>query len=503
MSLLMERPLRRRSEDRRDTADLTSGWLAHHTGNGWLGLAVIGSAIAAGIGLGLRPIYGLAAAAAIVVGLVVLARPAAGGYILVGVVPIVSGLKRGFPVPGVRLAEALIASIGLVILLTASHRQTVKWRVADWLLLTWATLWCGVGGFDVVVLHQHLDTRTVEQLAGPFQFVLLYRAVVTALPLKTQRQRGLGLFLLASVPVSLLAIAQQFHVAAIQRTIARATGGDVFNTYSYHYFARATGPFPHWTPLAGYLFIVLVTGFALLLEGEGPLHRRQLVLVLTLAAAGLVLTAELSAMGGTVISLLVLGAWYGRLGRAVRWLLVGSIGMLATFSAYLKGRFRTQFGTNVGSTRKSWVPQSLDYRWQVWTRQYIPVIKQRPLTGWGPRFPLTISWPFTESQYITLLMDGGVVVLIAYVAMMIALYIHAIGVARMDGEQDTDRHALARALAVIIVVLMAMNTIFPYFTAGGLPEPFWVVAALVMGALRPGRAWDHIPGRRLVTASPS
>jgi hypothetical protein len=464
---------------------LRAGWLDRHAGN-WLLLVV---AVALGIGVGaaagITPSLGIVAVGASVVGLLVLRRPSFGGYLLVALVPVVSGFRRGFPVSELRLAELLILYIGSLILFTANRWQAMRWTAVDWLLLAWAAAWSVVGAVNTIGLHQTLDIRTVEGLIGPFQFVVLYRSVLTALPLHDQRRRAIRLFLWASVPVSLLALAQQFRIEPVQRAIEDITGGDVFNTYAYNYFQRATGPFPHWTPLAGYLTIVLLVGFALLLEGRGPLSKRELIVILLLASCGMVLTAELSATGGTIVGVLILGVWYRRLAQAARTLVAASISLVFFFGSYINSRLDTQFGTSAGSSRKSFVPQTIHFRIEVWTQQYFPAIGQRPLTGWGLNLPGTIRWPFTESQYVTLLMEGGVIVLLAYLALMWALYLRGRSVGSRSVPTDfPENRALGRSLTVIVVVLAAMNVVFPYFTAGGLPEPFWVVAGLVAAGMR-------------------
>src|SRR4029077_13795923 len=89
-----------------------------------LGSAVIGAiAIAAGFAGGFvvaSGTHGFALATGLTVAavgcLVVATRPTWGAYVLVAVVPAVSGLGRGYPVPGFRLSEILTVSIGAVLL---------------------------------------------------------------------------------------------------------------------------------------------------------------------------------------------------------------------------------------------------------------------------------------------------------------------------------------------------------------------------------------------------
>ncbi|MGH9073643.1 MAG: O-antigen ligase family protein [Acidimicrobiales bacterium] len=478
---------------------------------GFLAFVAVVSGVGIGAAVAFKPLYGVAGVAVVTLGLVALWRPAIGAYVLVVLVPVTSGFRRGFPIPHLGISEALVAFLGVIILLTAARRQAVPWSGLDWLLLAWAAGWLLVGGIDVVRFHEPLGLRAFEALLGPFQFLLLYRAVLTALPLRHQRRRALALFLWSSVPVSLLAILQQFRLHVVQRFVAYLTGGSVFNTYAYHYFARATGPFSHWTPLAGYLFVVLLAGLALILEGDPPLPRRRLLLILLLAATALLLTAELSAMFGTVVGAVILGAWYGRLRQVVRWLGVGAIVLGVAFGSYFGHRLHDEFTRTAGSARSSLVPQTIEYRLQIWTGQYFPAIGEHPVAGWGAELPSNINWQYTESQYVTLLMEGGVLVLGAYGGLMWCLFARSRRLGRRSRAPTppNEGRAMARSLAVMVALLVPMNAVFPYFSSGGLAQPFWVVAAILAAASSSGRlshavgpaaATEALPGTAVAAA---
>src|ERR1700727_1386557 len=75
-------------------------------------LAAIVVAIGASIGL----LAGLAALLAVCFGLLTVERPYLGAYALVAVAPVTSGLKRGLPLPGLRLSEVVIAALSTIVL---------------------------------------------------------------------------------------------------------------------------------------------------------------------------------------------------------------------------------------------------------------------------------------------------------------------------------------------------------------------------------------------------
>lgn len=460
-------------------APIEIGWLDRHANLFWLILTVIVSGVTAGVALAYRPIFGFAVVIAIVMALCVLRRPAIGGYILAALVPITSGLRQGFPVPSLRLSELLIGTISTMVILSASSRQARRWRTVDWTVLVFVITSIVIGGGHLLNEHQHISMSLIGTLFGPLQFLLLYRAVIISLPLPHQRKVALRLLLLASIPVSLLALLQQLRIHGINSFLANITGSTIFSSYSYHFFARATGPFDHWTPLAGYLLVIMLTGIGLVLQRvEGVLSHRVMFAVLGLDAVGLLLSAELSAMAALIIGSFVLGIWTGRTRFMLRWGVIIVVVIGIAFGSYFVQRLHTEFGSSTGTGRGALIPQTLAYRWQVWTQQYFPAVRQKWLTGWGLIFPSSISFTDTESQYLTILMWGGSVLMATYLAMMWALFARGRTIARAALGGDINS-ALAKTVVVLVAAIDIINFIFPYFDAGGLPQAFWVLFGIL------------------------
>jgi ABC-type multidrug transport system fused ATPase/permease subunit len=436
-----------------------------------------------------KPLDGLALFLGLIVATVVAARPALGAYILALVVPVTSGFQKGFPIPNVNLSEALIAVVGMILLVVAPRRAEFGWHAFDWMLFAFCGGWLVLGLLDGLNLHTGLSYSAIDPLIGPFQFLILYRAIAVSLSRKAERRAAIACLLLASLPVDLLAYLQQTGYPVVNRVIAHMTGGGVFETYAYSYFARATGPFPHWTPLAGYLLVILLIGFACLLFGVAlPISRRVVAIILLLAAVSLILTAEISAIAGAIGGAILLGVWAGRQRQMVRWLITGVIVAAVFGGSYFAKRLDTEFVTSAGSGRNHLVPQTVSFRWQIWTGQYFPVIVERPLTGWGEALPATITWQFTESQYVTMLMAGGIPLLVVFGGEMMALYDQSRRQARRtDLEDSATPTALGNAVAALVVVLVPMDVIYPYITSSGLPEPLFVAAGIAAACVYWGR----------------
>jgi hypothetical protein len=126
------------------------------------------------------------------------------------------------------------------------------------------------------------------------------------------------------------------------------------------------------------------------------------------------------------------------------------------------------------------VPQSVQFRFTVWEEQFLPVIEQNPATGYGATTPSELSWTYTESVYITMLLRGGFVLLMVFCAFWIALLVRSW--TRVH-DPDVGVRLAARALAASALVLIPMHAIFPYFTAPGLPHVIAVLAGLAFAPI--------------------
>ena len=466
-----------------------TAWLLARPRPGLLVAACIFGAAMIGAAVARKPLDGLALFLGLIVATVVAARPAFGAYLLTLVVPITSGFEKGFPIPNVNLSEALIAVVGMILLLVAPRRAEFRWQAFDWMLFAFCGGWLVLGLLDALDMHTGLSYSTIDPLIGPFQFLILYRAIAVSLRTKAERRTAIACLLVASVPVDILAFLQQTRAHLVNSAIAHVTGGSIFQTYNYLQFARATGPFPHWTVLAGYLIVILLIGFACLVFGvELPISRRAVGTILLLNAVALILTAEISAIAGAIAGAILIGVWAGKRKQMVRWLITGLIVTAVFGGTYLVKRLDTEFATQAGSGRNPFVPQTISFRWQVWTGQYFPAIIERPLIGWGQALPDTINWPYTESQYVTVLMAGGIPLLVVFGGEMVALYGQSRRQARRkDLEDSATPAALGNAVATLVVVLVPMDAIYPYMTSGGLPEPLFVVAGIAAACVYWGR----------------
>ena len=117
------------------------------------------------------------------------------------------------------------------------------------------------------------------------------------------------------------------------------------------------------------------------------------------------------------------------------------------------------------------------------------MIQDNFVTGYGPNLPSGIYFDFAESLYVTLLLRGGLLLLLTYLAVMGTLALRARDATRAD---DVERRVVGRAVLVTVPLLMLIDVIETYFLDSGPAPVLWVLVGL-MGAgaasVRSGDGW--------------
>lgn len=449
-------------------------WLTAKPRTGLLGTLGVTLALAAGTIGAMNLKMGIAVVAGLALVLAVLLRPFFGALVLAGLVPIVSGFAPGLPVPYFRLSEALIGAVGITMIVSARRRDAAPWGTLDWLLLAYGVAWAFFGTFDALTLHEHMALSDWGTVFGQLQFFLVYRGVRLGLRSEAERRIALRVVLGASAPVAVLAILQQLHAPGITSMLNKLTGTSA-TAASTEALLRAGSLFVNWASLAGYLFPLLLIMGALWLGGLTREHRMRTLALVGLAAIGLALTAELSAISCLLVCLPLLGVMYGQGRRILRILGIGLLVAAVVVGPFLATRLNEELSRSAGSSRSAGVPQTLQFRMHVWTGQYIPAIEQAPLSGYGVILPSSVAWPYPESQYVACLIDGGVPLLLVFCSLMWGMLDQT---RRWSRSRDPFQAALGKALFLTVAAVVAMDLIWPYLTNAGLPQVLWALFAI-------------------------
>jgi hypothetical protein len=431
---------------------------------------IAGSALAAG-GFGAlvaySPVIGATLLAIVAVSYFVLRNPAAGVFLLAGFTPIISALRRGLIVPGLRPSEVLVVWLAPLVILGA-RRPIPRWGALEGLGLLYAATTCGLGVLDVWARGGQFTQDNIGQLIGPFQYLVLFRAVRVGISTSSDRNTTAAIVLLSSVPVAILALLQGFGARWAHHLEVSLTGVDL------GHLDRATGLFTSWQVLAGYLFIVGVLAAAAFAFRARHILRAPVALaVLVVDCAALARTLTIGALIGWLIGCVIVMILARRVhvtrSQIVVLLCLG-IGLIGIVFA---ARFHQQYGSH-GST--SLVPRTISDRYAIWAHQYIPSLSGRWVTGYGPGIPADVGWKFTESVYVTMVLRGGLLLLAVYLALMAAF----IDVARRARAQSAELRALGGGVLVAVCLLFPLQVIATYFTTSGLPEVLWIVLGLVV-----------------------
>jgi hypothetical protein len=405
------------------------------------------------------------------------ARPAT--LLLVALVPILSGAKRGLPVPGFRISELLTVLLGGGVLLLCRRRALARPSTLDWLALAYAVATLVLGSIDLLRRDAPFDSDNVSGLLGPFQFLVLYRAVEVTSDGTRMRRDVLRAVLIASVPVALLAVLQSAGLDPFVDFGVHLTGSDYRGDFDLQGFVRATGTFPHWQVAAGYFLVVGVLGFALLMRpGHGVIGDRVLLAVFALDTIGLLRTVTSGASTALVVACVVLALLSGRLRNPLTWIPVGVLIVVVLGGSVFAQRYKEQYhpANGGGVEAHGIIPRTIVYRYDIWKDEYLPVLGHRWLTGYGPDIPPDAKWKYTESVYVTMLLRGGVVLLIIYGAFRVKLALAGRELVRAGPALEAGIGSAAVALVLVLAVTQVIAT---YFTTSGAPQVVWTLAALV------------------------
>lgn len=433
-----------------------------------------------------QPHYAIALCVGVALIVAVVIRPVVGALCLVALVPALSGLVPGTLVPNVRITELLIGTVGVTLLVVARRTLATKWSPLDWLLLAYGLLWAFDGMLGASLVHERLSLSQWGTVAGQLQFFVLYRSLRVTLRTSEQRRLALRWLFVSAGVVALLAVLQETGVPSIAGFIYRLTGS--VSVRGAGGIVRATGPFVNWAALAGYLVPLVLVALCLGLGNVVKSYRKSLFALALLLLLALFFTAELSVIICLLVGACVLGLRYGRGRTAMKWLALALAVVAVGAGSFLAHRLGAQFSTTAGTGRPAFIPQTLGFRWLIWTGQYIPAILQRPLTGWGVILPTSIKWPDPESQYIAFLLEGGVPLLVMFGFLFDGMIREAKRVTRSLDQVD---RALGEALLVTVVLLGVVNFIWPFLSNGGMPQMLWCLFALLPLELSRARPRDR------------
>jgi hypothetical protein len=198
-----------------------------------------------------------------------------------------------------------------------------------------------------------------------------------------------------------------------------------------------------------------------------------------LAAAGVASTVSFTPIAGTLAGSLLL---LPLARRPQRWFVATAlcgVALAILFGPLIANRYHEQFVTYAPVKQRPYLPQNFNFRIDVWTTEFVPILKSHITTGYGPDLPPNLVFQYTESVYVTLLLRGGLPLLVIYGALMAALALRARDVKDDDAPEV---RAVAHVVFLVVVLVLFMQLATNYFVNSGFPFLFWVLAALLLGS---------------------
>lgn len=256
---------------------------------------------------------------------------------------------------------------------------------------------------------------------------------------------------------------------------------------------RATGFVQNWTQFGAYLCTVIAAAMALLITSKIHKIGNALYPWLVLMTAGFAVlsTLTLSAVGTALAIFLVCSREAKAIGKSLSILIFVGLISSAFLSAYIEERLDQQFATSAVVSSDgdgSWIPSTLLYREKIWITETIPMVAERPLTGWGSNvyaaaqgatgdvgrvYPNKMKWLSPESQWFSLLMNFGSIGLIGFLC--IVFYMVKI----LYKSYKVKASWIYKPTATLLFMMIISAFVASVFTNHGLPIGLWALLAVV------------------------
>lgn len=388
-------------------------------------------------------------------------------------VPALSGSERGALVPGLKLSDVL----ALLILAAVLAKWMGKWVLVDRLGVAVAAY---AGFFLLLTMINYVErpelpaSSFVGEIAAVPQYLLLY--LLANWTAQCTRSSAIALFM-TSLPVAavvaVIALMQLFDFGPTRELIAAFTANPQIASPEDWKVYRASGVFPSWHALGLYLAIHVALAGALLILGDLKKHEvRRVSLLVAICAMGLLAAVTATPILIAALIVLWLSARTFRFRYALSAALLCALAYVLTpFGGLIRERLVLQ------SSASGETPQTLEFRVQIWTRDYLPILREHPITGYGPFDPAALGvFEFTESMYVTVGMAGGAVLLGAFAVFLVSAYARMLRVWRDNLDQEVNLSVQARCLALVVLSIALAQFLHPYLDdAGGSPLLFMLL----------------------------
>jgi O-antigen ligase len=404
-------------------------------------------------------------------------------------ISLTTGLGRGTIVPVLRPNEAiLLVVVGGLVLHYLPHRQRHRMTGLD-IAVGAYTVGVVVISLSVLIVSRspHLvEPDTLRAVLSPLQFLLVY-VIYSRVELNGRAvQVILNLTMLASVFVSLLAVAELADLSGIRAFVATYYPPPLNFQNSFDPGYRPISTLGHYSAVGAFAAVNYMLALTLSTMRHPAFPKLWLAVVMVANAAGLVASltwAPLLAL--PLVTALVL--WHGRhvprqLGLTVVALAVALVLLWPAVSA----RGVAQ-GVVSSAGQNLVIPASFEYRVRVWQAFFVPALADNLLLGTGTVIPSEVPTPltnFVDNEYLREGFRAGIVGI-----SLLLLMLTTVAVVGWRSRTSTDpmRRSLGAACLALVLFFAFVGLTAEYMFFAGVSQEF----AMLLGLLSATTAADQ------------
>jgi len=448
-------------------------------------LGIAAAALLVGGLVAVAPLAGVLVAALAVAGLL-LFLPDYALWFLVLLTPLTSGVRRIGPL---RPNELLLLGCAAVIAVALVRRGRLSIdRRLDPAILFFLCFASVVPLAAYIARGGPISTAIAPYIA-PWQYYIMFRLTAGLVRSDRWARRLLQALLLAGAVLAVVSVLQALRVGPVPRLLATYTPSAHLDLIERIGYRRTTSLLGNWHGAGVYYAFCLTT-----LAAGWALGRRLFPPLVALGLAGLLALALLSTNSFTAAAVAaggvaVVAFCSGRLRSRRLWAGLAALGAVAAVAGFVLRDYIgeqiafqfSDFAYGYGYVERAipFLPRTVANRMLSWYDQFGPVIRANWLFGYGPELP-DVGAQSDDSQYIYALLKGGVLYLVAFLLLMVALLRCTWRRFRQaaPGSWDELVHLLGFTLLLVMQPAFFLQA---YLTYSGVAEFLWVVIALGSG----------------------
>mgnify|MGYP001049869164 CR=1 FL=1 len=443
---------------------------------GLAGAAVLGAAIGASVWL--DPNLPLIVSGALVLlGMLLLSQPVHLLFLLVVLTPFTAAIPAGALIPILSPYDLMLilVTVLMAVFVLLCGRRTLLPPALIAALVAFG-LGTSVGPLYLFLARgDPLELGDVVSLLAPLKFLLVFWLFMVGPRTTDQRSNLIRWMVYSATVVAGIGLLQAARLPMVDEILnAVYPSAQTANSLE---LGRVTSVMGAWNSLGLFLLTALMIIAATIADERSRGRRRGLILCAAIVLACLLATNLYSGLIGAALGLLILKTSDPRGIRSLMPLvLVSVLGALVLLPTIIQ-RAEMQF------EEESWVPQTLRFRYHVWTDYFIPAIAEEPWLGVSPNFD-DIPFPYPESQYIYYLYRSGALSLVAHLIWIASLLTWLISSRKREppGPDRQLNRSVALIPIVLILVLSLIGAINPVFTYTGSMTYFWMIVGLIINA---------------------